>query len=174
MAKKKELKKMEELRKKELKESLEVNQSVKSVIYNVVGVLVVFFIFYFVTVLITNGAKGLHEKTPDNTPAEIQYKEILAGEVFNMPDEEYYVLFYDFKGDHQDYYSTIAAQSEKKVYTVDLSNPFNSDIVSEETNSSAQDSSSLKVKEATLIKIRNGKNISYFEGRLVEIKENIK
>lgn len=173
MVKKKEIKKREEQKKRELEESLKFKHSTKSLIYNIVGVVGIFLIFYFITVAITNGIVGLHEKEPDDTATIIQYDEILAGEVFNMSDSEYYVLFYDFNGDHAEYYDTLVSLSESKIYTVDIGSAFNSYVVSDEGNMSVQKASDLKIKEATIVKIKDGKNISYLEGRLIEIKEGL-
>jgi len=159
MVKKKEIKKREEQKKRELEESLKFKHSTKSLIYNIVGVVGIFLIFYFITVAITNGIVGLHEKEPDDTATIIQYDEILAGEVFNMSDSEYY--------------DTLVSLSESKIYTVDIGSAFNSYVVSDEGNMSVQKASDLKIKEATIVKIKDGKNISYLEGRLIEIKEGL-
>jgi hypothetical protein len=172
MARRMKVNKKQQERREEIKQSLEYEQSTKSIIFNVAGVLIVFALFYFITTLVAGNKPILHEK--EKTPAVIQYKEILAGETFNRLDSEYYVLFFDFNGEDASYYKTIASTSEKIVYIVDLSNSFNKSIVSEETNKSAQNASELKVKEATLIKIKNKRNVLYFEGSLLEIKANIK
>ena len=174
MLSKKERIKIEKKKKLELKEQLDFNNSNKSVIITISMVLVVFVLFYFITTLIV-GERGIKytDKTP--TEASIQYVEILAGETFSMPVDEYYVLFYDFDAPNASYYSTlVSADRDTKLYSVDLSNRFNTDYVSNTTNSKVQKASDLKVKDATLIKIKNGKNVMYFEGSLLEIKEKLK
>lgn len=173
MAKKKELKKEEEKRKKELKSSIEFEQSTKSTIITLVIVVVVFVLFYFLTDFILEKSRKLNYKEPKKEEAVIQYKELLYSQVFKQLGE-YYVLFYDFKGEDAPYYNEIVKDETKKIYTVDLGNAFNKAIVSETTNKNAQRYLDLKVKDATLIKINNGKNVFYFEGSLLYIKENIK
>ncbi len=174
MAKKRAVDKKTKQRKEELKKSLEYEQSIKSIIYNVVGILSVFLLFYLVTYFITNNSRRLNVIDVERLPVEIQYKEILAGETFNRPESEYYVLFYDFDGEEAAYYSTIINDFFGKIYTVDLGKGFNKPFVSDETNKNVQKASDLRVREATLIKIKNNKNVSYIEGNLEEIGDNIK
>lgn len=174
MAKKKQIKKEEEKRKKELKQTLDFDQSIKSTIITLVIVVVVFILLYFVTDYILNKSRKLNYKEPTASNVEIQYTEILTSQVFKQKDIEYYVLFYDFKGNHKSYYDQIVTDTTKKIYTINIGSPFNKGIVSEETNKSVQRYEDLKVKEATLIKINNGKNVFYFEGSLLYIKDNIK
>lgn len=174
MASKKIVKRKEKERINELKNSLEYVQTTSSIIFNVGCVIGVFIVFYIITTLITNSSKGLNEKVAENVPAEIQYEEILAGETFNKSETEYYVLFFDFDGEQASYYNTIISTSSKTIYKVDLGNTFNKQYASEETNKNAQTASELKVKEATLIQIKNNRNVSYTEGKLLEIKTNIK
>jgi hypothetical protein len=174
MAKKKQIKKEEEKRKKELRQTLDSDQSVKNTIITLVIVVIVFVLFYFITDFILNKSRKLNYKEPTASTVEIQYSEILASQVFKQKETEYYVLFYDFKGNHKSYYDQIATDTTKKIYKVNIGSPFNKGIVSEKTNKSVQRYEDLKVKEATLIKINNGKNVFYFEGSLLYIKDNIK
>jgi hypothetical protein len=174
MAKKKQIKKEEEKRKKELRQIIDDDQSVRNTIITLVIVVVVFILFYFVTDYILNRSRKLNYKEPVASKVEIQYSEILASQVFKQKDIEYYVLFYDFEGNHKSYYNQIVADETKKIYKVNIGDPFNKNIVSEETNKNVQRYEDLKVKEATLIKINNGKNVFYFEGSLLYIKDNIK
>lgn len=173
MAKKKEILKQEKKRKKELRESIEMEQSTKSTVITLLVVVVVFLLFYFLTDLILNKARKLNYKEPEIKEAKIQYQEILYSQVFDQLGE-YYVLFYDFNGSDAPFYNQIVKDDSKKIYTVDLGNFFNKEIVSDKTNKNAQQSKDLRVKEATLMKINNGKNVFYFEGSLLYIQDNIK
>ncbi len=174
MKTKKQIKKEEDKRKKDLRKSLEYNQSIKNTIITLVIVVLFFVGFYLLTNYILNKSRKLNYKEPENKEATIQYKEILASQVFKQNDEEYYVLFYDFDGNDAAYYNQIVSTTELKLYTVNINNPFNKKILSKTTNKDAQRFEDLKVKEATLIKINKGKNIYYFEGNLLYIKENLK
>lgn len=173
MAKKKEIKKRELEKKKELKENLEYETPIKGIFLTILVVTVVFVSFYFVTNLILNKMDKYNYIDP-STEIAIQYKEILAGSTFNMSDKEYYVLFYDFDGEYAKYYDSLAGTSTKKIYIVDLGNGFNKQYVSESTNKKVKKASDLKVKDCTLIKIKNGKNVLYFEGQYEEIKDKLK
>lgn len=173
MVKKKELKKREIERKRALKEELEFDNPAKGIIPTIIVVTIVFIAFYFITNLIL---KNMNKFNYVNSSKEvvIQYNEILAGSTFNMKDSEYYVLFYNFDGEYASYYDLIVSSSDKKIYKVNLSNGFNKPYVSENTNKKVSKASDLKVKDCTLIKIKNGKNVLYFEGQYEEIKDKLK
>jgi len=108
----------------------------------------------------------------------IQNEKILASSIFNKNNDEYYVLIYDSSNDWADYYSMVydeykSVVNEKKLYWVDLSVGFNSDIIAEddeESNPGAKKYEELKVKSPTLIHIKKGKNVDYYEGEDV-VKE---
>lgn len=143
-------------------------QSTKSIIITLCVVLAVFLIFYFLTIAINNKNRKLNTVEKGKSEAVIQYKEILADSTFVMFPHEYYVLFYDFDGPEAVYldylYDTYASLENKYIYKVDLGNKFNKKFVSDKTNTKASKASELKVKDPTLIKIQEGKNISYVEG----------
>lgn len=151
-------------------------QSTKSIIITIVVVLGVFLLFFLFTKKITE--KKLKTVEKEKTEASIQYNEILGDNTFTMFPHEYYVLFYDFEGAEAVYlnylYSSYASQDNQYIYKVDLGNKLNEKFVSEETNSKASKASELKVKETTLIKIRDGKNVSYTEGSAQVIAEALK
>lgn len=151
-------------------------QSTKSIIITVAVVLGVILLFFLFTKKITE--KKLNTVEKEKTEASIQYNEILGDNTFTMFPHEYYVLFYDFDGPEAIYlnylYSSYASQENKYIYKVDLGNKFNEKFIGEETNSKASKASELKVKEATLIKIQEGKNVSYTEGNAQVIAEVLK
>ena len=156
----------------------EYTQSTKNVIITLAVVLLVFGLFYLVTVLVSNSKRRLNTVIPEVTSAEIQYSEILAESTFKMYPSEYYVLFYDFDGPNAVYYdytfTTYSKTEGNYIYKVDLGNGFNSKFVSDETNSRASKAGELKVKDATLIKISKGKNVKYVEGDLLIISAELK
>lgn len=143
-------------------------QSTKSTIIIMGVVLVIILLFYLLTVAINNKNRKLNTTEKEKTEATIQYKEILADNTFVMFPHEYYVLFYDFDGPEAVYldylFDTYASLENKYIYKVDLGSGFNKKFVSNETNSKASKASELKVKDATLIKIQEGKNVLYAEG----------
>lgn len=158
-------------------ENDEYTQSTKNMLITLAIVLSVFAIFFLVTTLVNNSKRKLNTTEPVEKETAIQYLEILGDNTFTMTPDEYYVLFYDFDGPNSVYYDYIVNQYDsvegQYIYTVDLGNGFNTKFVSKETNSKAKKASELKVKEATLIKISNGKNASYVEGELTQISAEL-
>lgn len=146
--------------------SEQTNNAIKTLI----AIVVVFGIFYLVTVLVTSNLKSSYSNNDDdNVVTEIQYEKILAGETFSMPDTEYLVFFYDSKADEASLYSAIVSSYKEKdtalpIYIVDLSNGFNTSVINSASNHKAKSSSELKIKGPTLIKIKNKLNVKYIEG----------
>ena len=67
-------------------------------------------------------------------------------------------------------YILIEDEDVLPIFIVDLSNKFNEDIIvskDEETNPNAQKYAELKVSNPTLIRVKDGKNIKYYEGEKV-------
>lgn len=152
-------------------------QSTKTVLITLGVVVGVVLLFYLLTVLINNSKRGLNTKEPTKEEVKIQYDEILASDTFKMNDDEYYVLFYDFDGPEAVYYnylfSEYASKKDNHIYKVDLGNAFNKKYVSNETNIYANNINELKVKDATLIKISYGSNVSYVEGSSLIIAKEL-
>ena len=155
----------------------EYTQSTKSIIITLVVVLVVFALFYVLTLFINDSSRKLNTKEPEAVEPEIQYLEILGDSTFKMSPNEYYVLFYDFEGPEAVYYDYLvdkyAAKENQYIYKVDLGNGFNTKFIAEKTNKKAKKAGDLKVKDATLIKIRKGKNVEYLEGSSQVIAEKL-
>lgn len=155
----------------------EYTQSTKTILITTGVVLAVFGMFYLMTILLNNSKRGLNTKEPTKEEAAIQYFEILGDDTFEIDKDEYYVLFYDFNGPKSVYLDYLFDQYSKAqnqyIYKVDLSNGFNKKFISEETNEYAGNASELKVKDATLIKIRYGENVSYVEGSSQIIAEEL-
>ena len=154
---------------KKVLESIPNNTKISNIVKVVVAVAIVLGITYLLTVTITkNSTDGVVKKTFDNT--SVQYDEILAGTSFNQKDKEYYVLFYDVDNDTESAYYTLKSNYEAKddalpFYYVDLGSSFNSDCVSEESNSEATKADELEINDATLIKFSEGKISEYIVGK---------
>jgi len=140
-------------------------------------ILVVFLLFYLLTVFINDSGRKLNTKEPEIVEPEIGYIEILGDNTFTMSPNEYYVLFYDFEGPEAAYYDYLVdkySRTENQyIYKVDLGNGFNTKFIAEKTNKKAKKAGDLKVKDATLIKIRKGKNVEYTEGSSQVIAEKL-
>ncbi len=102
---------------------------------------------------------------------EINHERAIVGTIFNRPEKEYYVMAYNEKDASAVYYSAIStkySQQENalKVYHVDLENTLNAKYyvgAEEASNKNATNVSELKLKDLTLMKVKNGKIIKYFE-----------
>ena len=144
----------------------EISKLIKLII--VVSLIVL--IFYGLTVLV-NQEKEV--ENPD-TPASIQYDEILIGNVLKQPNEEYYVMIYDDEDYDTSLYSTYLNLYKQKdeairIYTSQLNNPLNQNFKAEESNLDISDISDLKIQSSTLLKINDGKIEEFYEGeKLVE------
>jgi hypothetical protein len=136
-------------------------------------VVVIFAAFYILTLSLAGNSKNNNttNNNDTNTPVSIQYDEILAGETFNMKNTEYYVLFYDFSNNSANtLYNGIVSNfktnhANEKVYMVDLSKGFTTPYTADISNPSVQRIEDLKVNGPTVIKISNGQNIAYVEGK---------
>ena len=135
----------------------EVPSEVKrGIIIVVVAVLVVLFMYFLTTRILAKDDSSNEDKVRENA---IQYDEILAGESFNKTGE-YYVIYYDSTNQYSSISSLISSyqlnNTETKLYSVDISNGMNSKYVTD-GKIVTKDSSSLRVKDNTLIKFNNGK-----------------
>lgn len=132
-------------------------------------ILIIAILYFIVGIFVTKDIHLFGNKNNDSEiTSTIQYTEILAGETFNINKDEYYVIFSDSTGNYYSTYQNIAQNNtDKSIYLVDINNPLNTLFVSEDSNSNVQDPSELKVKDNTLIKIQNKKNVEYVEDKNV-------
>ena len=153
---------------KEVMQQFETKAAVESkkMIIILVSVVAVLGLFYFIAGIIT-GSIDLNK----NEPAEIQYSEILAGSTFKQEDEEYVVLYYNFtKEDASEYTDLVSTYTSSdnsvSIYTVDLSRKFNSSYIrndEEVANTNPKAAKELKIKDPTLIRIKDKQVIKYIE-----------
>lgn len=127
-------------------------------------VIVVLSAFYLLTVAIVGSDD--EEKDAETT---IQYEEILAGSSFNMKNDEYLVVYYDFSDteltDITSQIYSYAYTGEYRLYTVDMSNGFNKPYATEEAaNKQPEKAEDLLINGPTLIKFADGKVEDYIEG----------
>ena len=178
MAKKKitENKKGQSNHSKELN-SINSNQPdmVKKVIKCLIIILVIFGGMYGITVLILNHSTDMTYQKEENTT--IQYREILAGTVFQKKDKEYFVLFYDANEDENNVYGDLLSDYEAKddrlpIYYVDLGNSMNKSCISTESNEHANNAKELKINDSTLIRFKDQKIEDYVAGQ-EEIKNSL-
>ena len=124
----------------------------------IVIVVVAFVAFYGITVLVTNKK----ESKKEDTKVDIQYDEILVGEILNRNIESYYVLVVD--GDLDSYYQYVGSDNNaNKVYYCDLSNSFNKPYLSDESNLFVSNIGEIKFSKTTLLNIESNKIVNAYE-----------
>lgn len=164
--------KMNETKNRKIKlaisEVVSENDEVKKLIQIVVLLLIIFFVFYGITVLLTK--KGDNNLKLEENETEIQFKEILVSKILEQKEVEYYVLI----GFEKDLYNQLYEnyfnyyQSKGNVityYTININNGFNEKYIGDNSNLNVTNVNELRFKEATLLKIKNKKIVSSFEGR---------
>ncbi|MDD2181408.1 MAG: hypothetical protein PHW32_03455 [Bacilli bacterium] len=141
-----------------------MDDEVSKLIKITIIIIIVFSIFYLITKLVTED-----NKIDDNNEieVEIQYKEIILGNLLKQKESEYYVLvmFEDdiynplYNSYFEEYENNNSALSK---YDVNINNIFNKKYIADESNF---DLLNLKFKESTLLKIKNNKIDETHEGR---------
>ena len=127
-------------------------------------ILVIVCVFSLITSFVTNKKNN---KTNSNE-VTIQYKEIIAGNILNVSNDEYYVLL-EFENDKYntlyETYLTNYASKEKALpyYKVDMSKGFNKSYIStDKPNLDTDIPSELKFTETTLLKIKSKKIVEKY------------
>ncbi len=142
-----------------------VDDEVKKLIKIFAFILILFGVFYSLTLFLTKPK----ELPKEEQEIEILYDEILLSQIFNQKKDVYYVLVL-FDGD---YYGNVYKQYFEKFrgrddyidyYKVNINDGFNYKFISEESKLDSKNVSSLKFKESTLLKIENKRIVSSFEG----------
>ena len=132
----------------------------------IIIVIIVFCAFYVLTVFINRGDEF---KTPsdNNTNAEVQYDEILIGNIFEQPNDNYYVLIKDIEDVNvrvYEAYLSVYSQKDdaKRYYIAVINNIFNDKYLAEVSNLT-DDISKFKVSKTTLLEISKGKIVKSYE-----------
>lgn len=141
----------------------EDTDQIKKFILILIGVALVALLLYFVTAKFLVKDNFQEEDTP-RSEATIEYDTVKVGNIFNRPYDEYYVFAYDSSSTKAGYYATISSRSSKeKIYFLDLNLDINKKYVGEEGNKSASSAEEIVLKDPTLIKIKGGKIVEYYE-----------
>lgn len=127
-------------------------------------ILVIVCVFSLITSFVTNKKNN---KT-DSNEVTIQYKEIIAGNILNVSNDEYYVLLEFENDDYNTLYETYLTNYASKenalpYYKVDMSKGFNKSYIStDKPNLDTDISSELKFTETTLLKIKSKKIVEKY------------
>ncbi len=126
-----------------------------------------------IIILITIGLYYLTEKVLKKDEAEvieekINYKEILVGNLFDQPIDEYYVIAYDKTSDNYYKYENLYNKYLEKedslsIYQINLGNGFNKKFLSDEDNSKPKNIEDIKIKDVGLFLIKKGKISKYYQ-----------
>lgn len=120
-------------------------------------------VYLFTRIFVTKDMNNKKEDTNVTAiPGTIDYNSTLIGNMMSKPENEYYVLIYDFKAIDSVFYSGLTnsySNNEKalKVYVADLSNELNKQHLSTDKNNLTDNIEEFKVTDATLLKIKNSK-----------------
>lgn len=151
---------------------------ISKVIYIILGVVCVFCVFYLITLFVLNKDDNT---TKTDEEVEISLDTTIVGRSFSMPEDKYYVLYYDAKDEEvsEEYSSTITnyiystSEDHVKLYTVDMSDVLNKKFVSEESKPMPEKVSDIAIKGTTLMVIEKGKVVEYTEDK-TRIEELLK
>ncbi len=137
--------------------------------FAIVLVVVIAFViaFYFISkVFIKKEAPEYSYQT-----GEVSTDVVIVGTMLQKPENEYYVLAYDYDSDFAPSYNVYASyyksnqENALKIYHLNLKNVMNQNYyVTENSNPNAKNIKDLRMIDGTLIKIKNGKITKYLEG----------
>ena len=150
----------------ELDVSIKLSTTIKLASFVVILLLV---IYYVLAIFVTKELDVSDDTSTIKPEEEISNtnsvsNKILASNIFNQKEEEYYVYFYDFN-DENEVVSGVVSNISDKVYRVDTSSSLNSNYVTEDgSNKDATNLDELKVVDPTIIKVKGDKIVEYYEG----------
>ena len=149
--------------------SVREEQEIKNLILTIFIIALVFGLMYlFTAVILKRGllSKG-YTKVAAETPV-VDYETATIGTVFDKYEEEYYVVFDEFSKKPNKYLDSILDaynndEEALRVYKVDMSYGINDQYKSTKSNKKASKSEDLRINGATLMKIKDGKNVLYLD-----------
>lgn len=166
-----------ELRRREEKKNKVKNKNVKQVEVDttikgstwfkisILTVLILVVLYYVVAIFITKEIEFSWGNDDTSEVSDIVDNKILAKNLFNQKEANYYVYFYDFNDEDSGIASAIQSSS-LTIYRVDTGSALNSNYVTEEAgNRSVSVIDDLKVKSPTLVEVNNDKVTAYYEDR---------
>ena len=142
----------------------QMKRMIKILLIVVLFIGLVWFVF-----AIINGEIFSKKKEAEKEEVEIQNDIILAGSTFNRNEEEYYVLLYDFDGANSGtcgaIFNIYKDKDSTKMFKVDLGDKMNSNVLVTDAGAvNTSSSATLKVLDATLIKVKDGKAVEVKSG----------
>lgn len=121
-------------------------------------------IYYFTDSMIKKENKNSETKEE----VKIDYDIATIGTMFNRVENDYYVILYSKENDGNELDSVLATYRSSdnyiKTYFIDLDKKINSYVLGDNLVEKPSNSNEVKVKEATLYKISNGKVVKCYSG----------
>lgn len=156
-----------------------MKEEVKNGITITIVVVLTLILVYLATAFFLTGEIGGKKTTTtkDSSSVTTLYQDmILASKTFERPEEEYMVIFFSEKDAKKRIKSYMKSyyNDDIKLYKVNLDESINKFVVSkDEENKEAKNANELKIKDTTLIVIKNKSIVSYITDT-DEIVEKIK
>ena len=156
-----------------------MKEEVKNGITITIVVVLTLILVYLATAFFLTGEIGGKKTTTtkDSSSVTTLYQDmILASKTFERPEEEYMVIFFSEKDAKKRIKSYMKSyyNEDIKLYKVNLDESINKFVVSkDEENKEAKNANELKIKDTTLIVIKNKSIVSYITDT-DEIVEKIK
>ena len=162
-----------ELRRKQAKKdgkSLEKEEIVEELQFKryfiiVIVIVVVLVVLYILSSLfITKELDWLSKDEKEETTKMDETDDILASDIFNQKEVEYYVYFYDFLEKESVITDIVTSKlASTTLYKVNTSSVMNANYVDSTGNKKAKNLNELRVVPSTLIKITDGVITEYYE-----------
>ncbi len=159
------------VKKQEIK--METNEySFKNLMTILITIVVIFGIFYFITTLVVKPIKESYVPDMNDDEFEFKFDSITLNHLLDRKEKEYYVIATkSYQGSKADYKvifneyidKYLDEDDAKPFYSVNLSDTFNSEYMSDSVNIS-NNLTKLKLNDNTLFKIKNGKIDKYYVG----------
>ena len=158
------MRKIKETKKKTTKKQVEEETiKLESVIKVFVTILVLFGLFYVLTVFVVDkrNSKKKNDKETKYTNIKEEANDILATDILKQAEEKYYVLI--INDNKKDIYNLYTRNISEGLYNVDLNNALNKSIVGQELVVSP-DPREIKINDSTLFVVENGVITEYYVG----------
>ena len=150
---------------------ISTDNEMSKLIILILVVALVFALFYVITLFVTKKDSSSTTSEGENeTQVNIQYEKILASNIFSQKNSEYYVLVYFSDDKYLDLYKNYLSYYKASVegatpyYLVDMSDVFNKSFIAEKSNLNVSNIKELKFSQTALLRIRDNKIISTYEG----------
>ena len=143
----------------------EEQMEIRSFIKILLILIIIFLALYVFTIKFVDKKKKMQRT---NNKGQIQYSEIIIGQMLNREDKEYYVLVFDSEDVNNAYLLNKASSYKSSLnalplYTADLNLVFNKKYFAENSNYKEDSIENITFKGTTLVKVKNGKIVKFID-----------